>query len=382
MALHYQELAREVLQELSLETGKDLMHLVDRFGPAVQLWPVGVPTDLWEPCTRLGGLPSVLPGDDWPMAESDNPKIGRFPLIFVAQLKLSDVAPLAADLLDLPSEGWLLFFVNERRLIQIEDSQPLCQVAWVHSNVCETRKKPPRVNLQRHCPFIEHTLIYMLNDPEDEAIRKLRREGKTDLWKKNMEELKMYIEKEYPSSRSEVPHYLPVTLAPNIGLSYPAIPWKGDDPFGIGCDLSKGIERITGQRLGIQRPTPIHEVNFRERCGGNFPRSRPIRFDTPCRVGGIPGAHNITGDTAQGSNVPSWSLSLPEAESKARYKDSLAGDPLVLLLQIPSQTALEGHDVFLEWNQLWGDAGNLNFFIRRSDLARRDFDNVVCLLDG
>ena len=382
MKTSYRDLAREVLEELGRAEGVDLMHLVDHFGPAVQLWPVGVPSDLWDPCTRLGGLPSLLPGDDWPMAECTNPKVGRFPLIFVAQLNLAEVAPMAADLVDLPSEGWLLFFVNERRLIQIEDSQPLCQVLWVRDPITDRKPKPPRVNLDQHCPFLDHSLGTLYSSPINDEIRKLKQEGKTKIWIDKQRELQIHLEDEYKKSRSETPYYLPVESIPTLSLSVPRGYYASEEPFNLEFDVVDGMNRIMQRRFGIQAPTPMHEVLFKEEHGPLATRKIAAHVDDLAQIGGSPADYNASIEWLREFETSSGMQGLPDGESRNAKDNEAESDPLVLLLQLPSTSVLEGHGMMHNWNLLWGDVGFLSFFLRRSDLARRDFEKTICMPHG
>lgn len=72
---------------------------------SIRLEPAYVEPDSARPgSTRLGGLPDLPPGLDWPQA-------GRQPLAFLAQLRLSEVARQDIDGL-LPAQGMIWFFYD------------------------------------------------------------------------------------------------------------------------------------------------------------------------------------------------------------------------------------------------------------------------------
>ena len=86
--------------------------------------------------SRLGGLPDLPPGTEWPVIE------GIF-LEFVGQISLEDLAPSHAEEI-LPSQGWLSFFFDGMLTgYERGEAKDRCRVLYHNS---------PLENLQRLAP--------------------------------------------------------------------------------------------------------------------------------------------------------------------------------------------------------------------------------------
>lgn len=263
---------------------------------------------LWE--SKVGGVPYRLKGAAWPMSTEKHPR----PLVFLAQVNLSEANAGGKALPDFPSAGLLQFFILNSEFMgadamfgadggnaDLAGPEGNYRVLYIPQVVQDASK------LETAGPRPEY-------NPDE--VARLKAGGYTSLINDTgliWEQLPFDMVKTFPPPAVALSHIAdrePVSGADNLAATVLGKParelWQGD---GTRVDLASELYDLS------------------------------------------PGGHKVGG-----------------------YPNFTQGDPRqkpgewTLLFQLDSDPAL---------NLMWGDVGTANFFIRPADLKKRDFSRVA-----
>ena len=153
----------------------------------------------------------------------------------------------------------------------------------------------------------------------------------------------------------------------------------GEEPYAEGRTFKilyfDGVDGLTSAQKPDALGTVYKEFNVSAEAVKTYPDTEDCReaFDIYCNrpVGGMDDAYDyMQGENMDSAQIGGWA-SYIQGSSLPETGKTDNNDEWVLLMQL---TSYFGES--LDDNMMWGDAGNIYMFIRKTDLQARNFNNV------